>query len=571
MRYFTLDRYEIIVVGGGLSGIRAAIEAKTHGADVAILSGTYPMRSHSVAAQGGINASLGNSDPSDSVEKHAFDTVKGADYLADQDSVIELCKDAVIRVRELDTWGCPFSRYDDGRIAQRPFGGAEFPRTCYAADKTGHAITHTIYQQALRLGVVQLNEKIALRLVVDEGGVRGVVALDLKSGQIEGLQAKAIIIATGGAGRVYSRTTNAHQCTGYGVAMAYWAGVPMEDMEFVQFHPTTLLGSNILITEAARGEGGLLYNASGERFMQRYAPDKMELAPRDIVARAIWKEILEGRGFEGGYVNLDITNLGAKTIMEKLPQIQELALRMAGVDATKEPIPVQPGQHYTMGGIETDSVGQARIHGLYAAGECACVSIHGANRLGGNSLLDCLVFGARAGSAAAGSLLGSQYGGEAAIEKALNEVDFLIKSLIKRGSEKDSINHHHIRKELQNIMWDYVGIFREGEKLTEGLSKIKLLKEKFYKNSGVSGGHSTFNLDLLDALMLTGMLDVSLAITGGALLRQESRGSHYRLDYVKRNDEEWLKHTLAFHTSDGPRFEYKPVQLSRWVVKEREY
>jgi len=281
MRNFTLDRHEVIVVGGGLAGLRAAIEAKNRGADVAILSETYPMRSHSVAAQGGINASLGNSDPSDRVEKHAFDTVKGSDYLADQDSIIELCSDAVVRVRELDAWGCPFSRFDDGRIAQRPFGGAEFPRTCYAADKTGHAITLTVYQQALRCGVVFLNEKVALRLAVDDGGIRGLVALDLKSGQVEGLLAKVVIIATGGAGRVYSRTTNAHQSTGYGIAMANWVGAPMEDMEFVQFHPTTLYGSNILITEAARGEGGLLYNALGERFMQKYAPEKMELAPRE--------------------------------------------------------------------------------------------------------------------------------------------------------------------------------------------------------------------------------------------------------------------------------------------------
>lgn len=566
-----MDKHDVIIIGGGLSGLRAAIEAKANGGEVAILSGTYPMRSHSVAAQGGINASLGNSDPSDSVEKHAFDTVKGSDYLADQDSVIELCKDAVTRVRELDTWGCPFSRYEDGRIAQRPFGGAEFPRTCYAADKTGHAITHTVYQQVLRLGITQLYEKVALRLAVDEAGVHGVVALDLKSGQLEGLQAKAVIIATGGAGRVYSRTTNAHQSTGYGIAMAYWAGVPMEDMEFIQFHPTTLLGSNILITEAARGEGGLLYNASGERFMKRYAPEKMELAPRDIVARAIWTEILEGRGFEGGYVNLDITHLGAKTIMDKLPQIQELALRMAGVDATKEPIPIQPGQHYTMGGIETDSVGCTRLPGLYAAGECACVSIHGANRLGGNSLLDCLVFGARAGSAATDYLRGKQYGGEAAIEKTLNEVDSLIKSLFKRGSEPGNVNHHHIRKELQTTMWDNVGIFRDEERLTEGLSRIRQLKEKFYSSSGVFGEHSVFNLDLVDAMMLTGMLDISLAITGGALIRQESRGSHYRVDYNKRDDQNWLKHTLALHTKEGPRFEYKPVQLGKWVVKEREY
>ncbi len=310
-----MERHDVIVVGGGLAGLRAAVEAKLRGADVAVVSLLYPMRSHSVAAQGGINAALGNADPSDSVERHAFDTIKGADYLADQDAVLEYCQDAIERVLELDRWGVPFSRFEDGRIAQRPFGGAGFPRTCYAADKTGHAVMHTVFQQALRLGVTFYNERAVLRLARDEEGVRGLVAMNLQTGELETYEAKAVIMATGGAGRIYARTTNSHQSTGFGMALAYWVSAPLEDMEFIQFHPTTLYGTNILISEAARGEGGILLNAKGERFMERYAPKKMELAPRDIVARAIWTEVLEGRGFENEYVHLVISHLGADLIM----------------------------------------------------------------------------------------------------------------------------------------------------------------------------------------------------------------------------------------------------------------
>ncbi len=566
-----MERHDVIVVGGGLAGLRAAVEAKLRGADVAVVSLLYPMRSHSVAAQGGINAALGNADPSDSVERHAFDTIKGADYLADQDAVLEYCQDAIERVLELDRWGVPFSRFEDGRIAQRPFGGAGFPRTCYAADKTGHAVMHTVFQQALRLGVAFYNERAVLRLARDEDGVRGLVAMNLQTGELEAYEAKAVIMATGGAGRIYARTTNSHQSTGFGMALAYWVGAPLEDMEFVQFHPTTLYGTNILISEAARGEGGILLNAKGERFMERYAPEKMELAPRDIVARAIWTEVLEGRGFENEYVHLVISHLGADLIMERLPQIWELALKFAGVDARKEPIPVQPGQHYTMGGIETDKHGRARIKGLYAAGECACVSVHGANRLGGNSLLECVVFGARAGASAAEDVQRRGFDGKEAVERALEEVEGRIKVLLERGREEGHSNPYRIRRDMQQAMWEYVGIFRDEEGLRKGVETIRRLRKEYRESAGVPAPPGPFNQGLLDALIIEGMLDVALVVAEGALRRTESRGGHYRTDYPKRDDEKWLKHTLAFYTPEGPEFDYKPVVITRWQPTERKY
>ncbi|MDK2464617.1 MAG: FAD-dependent oxidoreductase [Candidatus Korarchaeota archaeon] len=566
-----MERHDVIVVGGGLAGLRAAVEAKLRGADVAVVSLLYPMRSHSVAAQGGINAALGNADPSDSVERHAFDTIKGADYLADQDAVLEYCQDAIERVLELDRWGVPFSRFEDGRIAQRPFGGAGFPRTCYAADKTGHAVMHTVFQQALRLGVTFYNERAVLRLARDEEGVRGLVAMNVQTGELEAYEAKAVIMATGGAGRIYARTTNSHHSTGFGMALAYWVGAPLEDMEFIQFHPTTLYGTNILISEAARGEGGILLNAKGERFMERYAPEKMELAPRDIVARAIWTEVLEGRGFENEYVHLVISHLGADLIMERLPQIWELALKFAGVDARKEPIPVQPGQHYTMGGIETDKRGRARIKGLYAAGECACVSVHGANRLGGNSLLECVVFGARAGASAAEDVQRRGFDGKEAVERALEEVEGRIKVLLERGREEGHSNPYRIRRDMQQAMWEYVGIFRDEEGLRKGVETIRRLRKEYRESAGVPAPPGPFNQGLLDALIIEGMLDVALVVAEGALRRTESRGGHYRTDYPKRDDEKWLKHTLAFYTPEGPEFDYKPVVITRWQPTERKY
>ena len=402
-------KHQLIIVGGGLAGLRAAVEAQEDGIDVAILSQVWPGRSHSGAAQGGINAALAN-DPDghdDTPEKHAFDTVKGSDYLADQDAAYQLTQDAPGVIFEMEHWGCPFSRYDDGRIAQRPFGGAGYPRTCYGADKTGHYLLHTLVEQAYKRGVTMYTEQFVLRLIVQDGVCRGVVAYDMVRGGFEAFVGDAVVMATGGAGRTYSNTTNAIISTGYGMAMAYHAGVPLKDMEFVQFHPTGLYTTNILMTEGCRGEGGYLINDEGERFMAKYAPKMMELAPRDITARSIWTEILEGRGIGGkDYVYLDLRHLGEAKIAEKLPGIRDLAIHFEGVDPVSEPVPIVPSQHYTMGGIDTDKDGRTEMPGLYAAGECACVSVHGANRLGGNSLLETIVFGRRAGKAAAEAIGG---------------------------------------------------------------------------------------------------------------------------------------------------------------------
>lgn len=398
-----LISHDILVIGGGLAGLRAAIEAKKAGSDVAILSKVHPLRSHSVAAQGGINAALGNAPVpvKDSWKNHAFDTIKGSDYLADQDAVEVMCREGIERVIEMEHWGTLFSRTEDGKIAQRPFGGAGFPRACYAADRTGHNLLHVLYEQATGLRIPVYEEWYALSLVVDEGSCIGILGLHFFEGKIVPIHAKAILLATGGYGRIYLRSTNAVINTGRGCYLAYQAGVPLEDMEFVQFHPTSLYGTNILITEAARGEGGYLINAKGERFMKRYAPNLLELGPRDIVARGIQTEIGRGYGFEGEYVHLDLRHLGKEKILDRLPGIRQITIDFAGVDPILEPIPVQPAQHYSMGGIATNLDGETSLPRLFAAGECACVSVHGANRLGGNSLLETLVLGARAGRKAA--------------------------------------------------------------------------------------------------------------------------------------------------------------------------
>ncbi|MDI7250837.1 MAG: FAD-binding protein [Bacillota bacterium] len=561
--------HRILVVGAGLAGLRAAIEAADD--DVAVLTRVHPVRSHSVAAQGGVNAPLANvpEGKEDTPERHAFDTVKGADYLADQDAAELMTRLAPERIYEIENWGCPFSRTPEGKIAQRPFGGAGFPRTCYAADRTGHAMLHTLYEQAVKRNVRIYEEWLMLDLIVFGGRCRGVVAVDMVSGRVEAFGAEAVIMATGGAGRIYARSTNSHINTGSAAAFCYRRGVPLKDMEFVQFHPTSLYPNNVLISEAARGEGGYLVNRDGERFMARYAPKAMELGPRDIVARSIQTEIDEGRGFENAYVHLDLRHLGAEKIKERLPAIREIAMYFAGVDPIEKPIPIQPAQHYTMGGLDVDRDGASELPGLFAAGECACVSVHGANRLGGNSLLETVVFGQLAGAAAVRYVGGLEKTGAdgPALDAAAAEVERGISELLGReDGEKMAV----IREEMKQVMFEKVGIFRTEGPMREAVEKIRELKERV-KRARVEAKGRRYNLELIGALELPAMLDLAEVIALGAVTRTESRGSHFRRDYPQRDDANWLKHTVARWSPDGPLLEYKPVVITRWQPEARKY
>lgn len=554
--------HDIIVIGGGLAGLRAAIEAYQLGADVAVISKVHPIRSHSGAAQGGINASLGTDDR---WESHAFDTVKGSDYLADQDTVEVLCREAPERVIEMENWGCNFSRQESGRIAQRPFGGAGFPRTCYAGDRTGHNLLHTLYEQVLRNNIKIYSEWIVTKLVVDDGRCSGFVAMNMADSKIEPFRAKATILATGGYGRIYQRSTNAIINRGFGISLAYDAGVALQDMEFVQFHPTTLWGTNILITEGARGEGGYLFNRDHDRFMSRYAEGAMELAPRDIVARSIQKEIDEERGFPDGYVHLDLTHLGKELINERLPGIRQISIDFAGIDPVKEPIPVQPGQHYSMGGVSSDKDGKTPLQGLYAVGECACISVHGANRLGGNSLLDTVVFGRRAGVDATDYARSIPGFSKDKLLEAFRQEEGRIQEMF--GAEGE--NFASIRDELQQLMQEHVGIFRNHKGLKYALDEIKKLKKRAAKLR-VKNTATVFNFELMNALELKGMLELGHVIALGALEREESRGAHYRTDFLERDDEHWLRHTLAYKDKE-PRLEYKEVNIGNFTPQRREY
>ncbi len=555
--------HDIIIIGGGLAGLRAALEAHNRGTDVAVISKVHPIRSHSVAAQGGVNASLVHDD---SWEAHALDTVRGSDYLADQDAVEVLCREAPERVLEMEHWGTLFSRTRDGHIAQRPFGGAGFPRTCYAGDRTGHNLLHTLHEQVLRARIKIYREWLVTRLVVDGGRCTGFIAMHTPDSKLEAFRAKATVLATGGYGRIYQRSTNAIINRGYGISLAYHAGVPLQDMEFVQFHPTTLLGTNILITEGARGEGGYLYNNRHERFMEKYATGMMELAPRDIVARSIQTEVDEGRGFDGGYVQLDITHLGEKKIEERLGGIRQISIDFAGIDPVKEPIPVQPGQHYSMGGVSCDANGATPLEGLYAAGECACISVHGANRLGGNSLLETIVFGKRAGEHAAGYVREMDVQGENAHLDSLASEEQNISDLMGGDGESFAV----VRDELRSVMQQDVGVFRNQAGLQKAVETIRELREKG-RNVRVKSGATLFNFELLNAIELKGMLELGQVIAKGALAREESRGAHYRTDFLERDDEHWLRHTLAYQTPEGPRLEYKEVTITQFQPKRREY
>jgi succinate dehydrogenase / fumarate reductase, flavoprotein subunit len=567
--------HQLIVVGGGLAGLRAAIEAKQAGVDVAILTQVHPGRSHSGAAQGGVNGALANHPDAadDSPHKHAFDTVKGSDYLADQPAALQMTTDAVPAIYELEHFGCPFSRFDDGRIAQRPFGGAGYPRTCYGADKTGHYMLHTLVEQAYKHEITMYIEWFVMRLIVEDGQCRGVVAYDMVRGGFEEFRGDAVIMATGGAGRTYSNTTNAVISTGGGAAMAYHEGVPLKDMEFVQFHPTGLYTTHILMTEGCRGEGGYLLNGLGERFMLKYAPSAGELAPRDITSRAIQQEIDAGRGVDGkDFVYLDLRHLGAEKLAEKLPGTRDLAIHFEGVDPVYEPIPIQPCQHYSMGGIDTDVDGKTVLPNFWAAGECACVSVHGANRLGGNSLLETIVFGRRAGRAAVAHLQAGGVAGEAAARAAAGKAAAAVEAAVAEFAGRSGTEDVYvIRAEMTDVMRYHFGIYRDAAHMTEGVDKLAALRRRL-KDAKLRFTGGVWNIDMIRTMEFEGMLDVAFATANGALARQESRGSHARTDFPERDDAQWLHHTLSWYQGDDmPRLESKPVEMGLFEPEERKY
>ncbi|MDJ1430722.1 FAD-binding protein [Halostagnicola sp. A-GB9-2] len=597
--------HDVIVVGAGGAGLRAAVAANEAGADVAMVTKLHPVRSHTGAAEGGINAALREGDD---WELHAYDTMKGSDYLGDAPAVETLAQDAPEETITLEHWGLPFSREDDGRVSQRPFGGLSFPRTTYAGAETGHHLLHTMYEQVVKRGIQVYDEWYVMNLATsdepdpNDRTCHGVVGYDVQSGQIEGFKANdGVILATGGPGQAFDHTTNAVSCTGDGHAMAYRAGVPVEDMEFIQFHPTTLPSTGVLLSEGVRGEGGILYNNEGERFMfeHGYANNDGELASRDVVARAELTEVSEGRGVEDEYVHLDMRHLGEERIIDRLENILHLAEDFEGADGLVEPMPVKPGQHYAMGGIETDENGETCVSGLYAAGECACVSVHGANRLGGNALPELIVFGKRAGYHAAGGDLGDAeietgytdaveeeddtefpvQPGSAGLEPIGDDVaadgsgqvadaEGVLERAVETESERvdrlmnkdDGVQHAEIRSKLQKAMTDYVNVFRTEEGIKQALEIIRECREE-YRDVYVADPSKTFNTDLQMTYETRNLIDVAETIALGALVRNEFRGAHWRQENQTRDDENWLKHTLVSWNAGKPSIWYRPVIL----------
>ncbi|MFZ4665182.1 MAG: succinate dehydrogenase/fumarate reductase flavoprotein subunit [Prochlorotrichaceae cyanobacterium] len=587
-------QHDVLIVGGGIAGCRAALEMVRVNPrlNIGLVAKTHPIRSHSVAAQGGMAASLQNADSEDSWESHAFDTVKGSDYLADQDAVAILTQEAPAAVIDLEHLGVLFSRSPDGRIAQRAFGGHSHDRACYAADKTGHAILHELVMNLLMNGVTIYEEWYVLQLIQDEGAVRGVVMLRLEDSHIEVVFAKAVLLATGGYGRVYNTTSNDFACTGDGLAMAAQAGLPLQDMEFVQFHPTGLYPVGVLVSEAVRGEGAYLINAEGDRFMVNYAPSRMELAPRDITSRSIGLEVRAGRGIHpdgsagGPFVYLDLRHLGREKIMSRIPFCWEEAHRLLGIDAVDQPIPVRPTVHYCMGGIPTNTDGQVRrgaegfVTGLFSAGETACVSVHGANRLGSNSLLECVVYGRRVGNAVARyvsesgmSESGNQTGNDRFLEQTyLQQTQTRLEHWLSPDSNHPQpYRLSHVRQALQDCMTEHCSVFRRAEIIEAGIQQLQTLRQQV-GHIRLDDRGKVWNTELIQALELQSLFTVGEIILHSALHRQESRGAHFREDFSDRDDANFLHHTLAFMTPEGAiEIEKRSVDLSLFEPKERKY
>ena len=566
--------HDLIILGAGLAGLRSAIEASRVAQgkiDIAVITKNQLMRAHSVAAEGGTAAMLRPED-GDSFELHAWDTVKGSDFLADQDVVDLFVRTMPSEILQLDHWGIPWTRREDGRIQQRPFGGHSYPRAVLAQDKTGFFEMQTLYDTLLKYNNAKhYNEHFVTSILVENNTFCGLTVIDMTTGQFKVIRGKALIIASGGAGTLFGFTTYSQTVTGDGMALAYRAGIPLEDMEFIQFHPTGLVPSGILITEACRGEGGYLTNNKGERFMSEYAPSKLELAPRDLISRSEQIEIEAGRGFEGpnglDYIHLDLRHLGAKKINERLPLIREVCMEFNDIDPVNDPIPCKPVAHYSMGGIETTIKGATCIQGIWAAGEAACVSLHGANRLGSNSTAECLVWGKIAGGETGRYCMETEQPATVPEKQVEREYNRIFEGLLNR---KGTENLYDIRRELRSCMDVNVSVFRTGEELSRGLDSIMQLRKR-YTGIRIDDKSPVYNTNLYHALEIENLLDLAQIMVAGALERTESRGGHARRDYPERDDKNWLRHTLAFFSEEGPRLDYKPVTITNWLPVERKY